>query len=142
MGDIITFRARAVAPHVPPALSPAETRRVIEEAAQAALDTADSLLAILDRMDGDADAEDGGDAEPALAAPENHHDSQIGWLRGNGGDREAEAAEILLPVVRISPVPRCRPLALAPEPLGWCGHGNIVAAAGVALLDLVAGGGR
>ena len=139
MDNVIAFRPRTVAPHVPPAPSQAETRRVIEEAAQAALDTADNLLAILDRMDGDADAEDGGDAEPALAAPENRHGSQVVWLRGNDADREAEAPEILLPVVRVSPVPRFRPDDLASLPLAWGGHGNVVAAAGVALLNMVGG---
>ena len=137
MDNVITFRPRATVAPVLALPSPAETRRVIEEAAQAALDTADSLLAILDRMDGDADAEDGGDAEPALGAPENYHGSQIGWLRGNGVDREAEAVDILLPVVRVSPVPRFRPADLAPDLLGWGGNGNIIAAAGVALLEMV-----
>ena len=144
MSNVLTFapRPKVVPPVEPAPMGEAEIRARLGEALKTALDAADHIIAVLDRMDGDADAEDGGDAEPALAAPENHHGSQIGWLRGNGGDCEAEAPEILLPVVRISPVPRCRPLALAPEPLAWCGHGNIVAAAGVALLDLVAGGGR
>ena len=133
MGDIITFRARAVAPHVPPVPSPAETRRVIEEAAQAALDTADSLLAILDRMDGDPDREDGGDTEPALAAPENHHGSQVVWLRGNDGDREEEAPETVLPDVAAERA------AIPAPPFPWNGHGNVVTAAGVVLFDMVAG---
>ena len=136
MDNVLTFRPRAtVAPHVPPAPSPAETRRVIEEAAQAALDTADSLLAILDRMDGDTDLEDGGDTEPALAAPENHHGSQVVWMRGNDGDREAEAREILVPVI----VTVRHEAEVDPWPLPWGGSGNVVAAAGVALLDMVAG---
>ena len=115
----------------------AEIRARLGEALQTALDAADHIIAVLDRMDGDADAEDGGDAEPALAAPENHHGSQVVWMRGNDADREAEAPEILLPVVRISPVPRFRPVDFA-EPLAWGGNGNVVAAAGVALLDMVA----
>ena len=139
MDNIITFRPRATAPHVPPTPSPAETRRVIEEAAQAALDTADNLLAILDRMDGDAEAEDGGDAEPSLGAPENHHGSQVTWLRGNDADREADAPEAVLPAVIVSPVPRVRPVDLAPELLAWGGAGNVVAAAGVALFNMVGG---
>lgn len=88
MGTLHTFRPRpaaSVPTPMPP--SPAETRRAIEEAAQAALDTADRLLAILDRMDGDAEAEDGGDAEPDLGAPEGH-DSQVTWLRGTSRDLE------------------------------------------------------
>ncbi|MCJ2076577.1 hypothetical protein MKK68_13075 [Methylobacterium sp. E-016] len=105
-----------------------KAKAVIEEAAQAALDTADSLLAILDRMDGDTDAEDGADAEPALAAPENHHGSQVVWLRGNDGDREAEAPELVVPDVSA---------ALAALP--WDGRGNVIAVAGAVLLDMVAG---
>ncbi|MFK5600621.1 hypothetical protein ACFZ8E_27115 [Methylobacterium sp. HMF5984] len=133
MGDIVTFRPRAIAPHVPPAPSPAETRRMIEEAAQAALDTADSLLAILDRMDGDADAEDSRDAEPTLGAPENHHGSQVVWMGGNDADRKAEEPEAVLPIVVAE-----RLVALF-APLPWRGSGNVVAAAGVALLGMVAG---
>ncbi|WP_246689647.1 hypothetical protein [Methylobacterium sp. WL116] len=105
---------------------------MIEEAAQSALDTADSLLAILDRMDGDADAEDGGDAEPALAALEDHHGSQIVWLRNNDSGREAGPPELVLPVEAVEQ-------AVIPfTPLPWGGNGNVISAAGVALLDMVA----
>ena len=65
MGTLHTFHPRPTAPVVPPP-SPAGVRAQIEEAAQTALDTADALLAILDRTDGDTDAEDGRDAEPSL----------------------------------------------------------------------------
>ena len=133
MDNVITFRPRVTVAPVQALPSPAETRRVIEEAAQAALDTADSLLAILDRMDGDTDSEDGGEAEPSLAAPENHYGSQVVWLRGNDADREAEAPESALPVV----VAERAEIPFAP--LAWSGRGNIIAAAGVALLDMVAG---
>lgn len=81
-------RRPAAAPAALPAPSPAEVRCQIEDAAQAALDTADRLIALLDRLDGDADQENGADAEPSLGAPENHHASQIVWLRGS--DREEE----------------------------------------------------
>ncbi|MCJ2104363.1 hypothetical protein MKK70_02980 [Methylobacterium sp. E-041] len=136
MSNVITFRPRATVAQVPPAPSPAETRRMIEEAAQSALDTADSLLAILDRIDGDADIEGDGEAEPSLAAPENHHVSQVVWMRGNDADREAEAPEVVLPVV----VAECAVIPFAPLP--WGGRGNILTVAGVALLDMVAGGVR
>ncbi|WP_246688265.1 hypothetical protein [Methylobacterium sp. WL120] len=106
---------------------------MIEEAAQTALDTADNLLAILDRMDGDTDAEDGGDAEPAIAAPENHHGSQIVWLRGNDADPEAEAPEVALPIAKVEHV------VIPVTPLPWRGAGNVVSAAGVALLNMVGG---
>ncbi|MGU3664531.1 hypothetical protein ACLBX9_10145 [Methylobacterium sp. A49B] len=50
-------------------------------------------------------------------------------MRGNDQDREAEAPEIVLPEVLAEPQP-------AAEILPWRGRGNIVAAVGVALLDL------
>lgn len=78
---------------------------------------------MLNRIDGCPDLEDGADAEPSLAAPENHHGAQVTWLRGNGQHREAEVAEINLPEVV----------------LPWGGNGNVVAAAGVMLLEMVAG---
>ncbi|MGU3536817.1 hypothetical protein [Methylobacterium sp. A54F] len=62
-------------------------RTQIEEAAQAALDTADQLIAILDRIDGDPDREEGGDAEPSLGAPDGH-ENQVVWLRGSDRDLE------------------------------------------------------
>jgi hypothetical protein len=100
MGTLHTFRPRPAGP-LPAPPSPAETRRLIEDAAQAALDTADSLLAILDRLDGQTDVEDSGDAELSLATPENHHGSQIVWLRGNDGGRKIKAPEPVLPVVAV-----------------------------------------
>lgn len=74
-------------PKRPPATDPVAVRAAIEDAAQAALDTADRLIALLDRIDGPADDEDGGDAEPSLGAPEGHV-SQIVWLRGDDTDLE------------------------------------------------------
>lgn len=73
-----------------PVPSSAEIRRQIEDAAQAALDTADRLIALLDRIEGDTDREDGGDAEPSLGAPEGHA-SQVVWLRGPSFDTELDA---------------------------------------------------
>lgn len=66
----------------------------IEAVAQAALDQADRLIAILDRMDGNTDDEDGADGadgKPSLGAPEGHS-SQIVWLRG--GDRDLEVTNV------------------------------------------------
>ena len=99
MGDVLTFapRLKAPVPTEPEPMTGAEVRTRLGEALQTALDAADHIIAVLDRMDGDADREDGGDAEPALAAPENHHGSQVIWMRGNDADREAEATETLLP---------------------------------------------
>ena len=94
MSNVHTFTPRrpAAAPKAPLVLSEAEFRRQIEEAAQAALDTADRLIALLDRIEGDTDREDGADAEPPLSAPENHHTSQVVWLRGTASDAEQDAA--------------------------------------------------
>ncbi|MCJ2061757.1 hypothetical protein MKK63_03430 [Methylobacterium sp. J-088] len=130
MGDVLTFTPRpkpitgniASEPLTGPAL-----RASLEEAAQIALDAADRIIAVLDHLDGDADLEGGGDAEPSLAAPENHTGSQVVWMRGNDQDREAEAPTAFLPEVAT---------VIEVEPLRWGGRGNVIAAAGAALLDL------
>ena len=85
MSNVLSFPMRAAVPRVTP-----EVRAQLEHAAQAALDTADRIIALIDRMDGDPDLEDGGDAEPSLGAPEGHA-TQIVWLRGSDSDREREA---------------------------------------------------
>ena len=129
MGDVLTFvpRPKPAAPEAPEPLAGATLRASLEEAAQVALDAADRIIAVLDRMDGDTDLEDGADAEPALAAPENHTGSQVVWMRGNDADREAEAPETVLPEVA---------LVIEVEPMRWSGRGNVVSAAGSYLLDL------
>ncbi|WP_264051695.1 hypothetical protein [Methylobacterium flocculans] len=93
MSNVHTFapRPRPVAAAALPALCPAEIRRQIEAAAQSALDAADRLIALLDQIEGDTDREDGADAEPSLGAPENHHASQVVWLRGSSSDAEQDA---------------------------------------------------
>jgi len=90
MSNVHTFapRRRPAAPVALPAPFPADVRRQIEDAAQAALDTADRLIALLDQIEGDTDREDGADAELSLGAPENHHVSQVVWLRGSDRDEE------------------------------------------------------
>lgn len=90
MAEILTFRPRRPAPSIARSdvLDGPALRLELEQAAQAALDQADRLIALLDRMDGEPDDEDGGDAEPSLAAPEGH-DSQVVWLRGSDRDLEA-----------------------------------------------------
>ncbi|MCJ2069330.1 hypothetical protein MKK75_11045 [Methylobacterium sp. J-030] len=88
MGDVLTFTPRskpAASENLEP-LAGATLRASLEEAAQIALDAADRIIAVLDRMDGDADHEDGGDAEPTLAAPENATGSQVVWMRGSDRD--------------------------------------------------------
>ena len=93
MSNVHTFTPRrsCPAPSLLPALSHAETRQWIEEAAQSALDTADRLIALLDQLDADPDREDDADAEPSLGAPESHA-SQIVWLRGSSSDCEQDFA--------------------------------------------------
>ncbi len=62
-------------------------RAQVERAAQAAIDTADRLIAILDRWDGDPDLEPDVDDEPSLGAPECDG-SQVIWCRGSDRDLE------------------------------------------------------
>ncbi|SDO51228.1 hypothetical protein SAMN05216360_1259 [Methylobacterium phyllostachyos] len=68
-------------------------REEFERLAELALDIVDRIVAILDDGDGDPDREDGGDAEPSLGAPENHHGSQVVWLRGSDRDLEIGSQE-------------------------------------------------
>ena len=124
MGDVLTFtlRPKPVAPAIPIPLTGPALRISLEEAAQTALDAADRIIAVLDRMDGDADQEDGGDDEPSLAAPENAAGSQVVYMRGSDRDGEVEAPEPVLPEADILP---------------WRGRGNVIAAAGSFLVDLL-----
>ncbi|MCJ2039566.1 hypothetical protein MKK55_11525 [Methylobacterium sp. J-059] len=134
MSNVITFRPRAPQAQTPPAPSPAETRRIIEEAARTALDTADSLLAILDRMDGDAETEDAGAAEPAPAPiVAERVGAQVVSLRGPAVDLRPSAPESVLQDMPAAPT------VLPFAPLPWRGAGNVVAAAGVMLLGMVGG---
>ena len=50
-------------------------------------------------------------------------------MRGNDQDRKAEAPETAMPEVTAE-----QPEAII---LPWCGRGNVIAAVGVALLDMV-----
>lgn len=131
MGDVLTFtpRPKPAAPEAPEPLAGADLRASLEAAAQVALDAADRIIAVLDRMDGDPDFENGADAEPSLAAPENYTGSQVTWLRGSDQDREEEAPETVPPQVVVE-------MPVKASVLPWRGRGNIIAAAGVALLDL------
>ncbi|MCJ2068479.1 hypothetical protein MKK75_06605 [Methylobacterium sp. J-030] len=114
----------------PEPLAGAALRAHLEETGHAAFDIGQQVIDLLDRMDGDADHEDGGDAEPSLAAPENATGSQVTWLRGNDQDREAEAPETVLPEVATEPQPEA-------VVLPWRGRGNVIAAAGTLLIDLM-----
>ncbi|MHC2109073.1 hypothetical protein [Methylobacterium sp. CM6246] len=128
MGDVLTFTPRPK-PVIAVALEPlagGALRASLEEATQVALDAADRIIAVLDRMDDDTNLEDGADAEPSLAAPENHTGSQVVWMRGNDQDLEAEAPEVMLTEQEVEPVV-----------LPWKGRGNVLAAAGTLLIDLL-----
>lgn len=102
----------------------------MKSAAQIALDGVDRIIAVLDRMDGDADHEDGADVEPSLAALENAPGSQVTWLRGNDQDREAEVPEIVLPEVATETLPESTILP-------WRGRGNVISSVGTLLVDLL-----
>ena len=120
MGDVLTFtpRPKPAAPETLEPLVGATLRASLEEAAQVALDAANRIIAVLDRMDGDTDIEDSADAEPSLAAPENHTGSQVVWMCGNDADCEIEAPEAVLPeVANVNEV----------EPLrwGWAGQRRV-----------------
>jgi hypothetical protein len=132
MGDVLTFtpRPKPAAPEILPPLAGSALRASLEEAAQIALDAADRIIAVLDRMDGDADHEDAGDDEPSLAAPENATGSQVVYMRGNDQNREAEAPETVLPEVATV-------LPVEADILPWRGRGNVIAAAGLMLVDMV-----
>lgn len=94
MSNVHTFRPKRPAVGHVPRPSPAVIRAEIEAAALAAMDAADRLIAILDGLDGDENDEDGADAEPSLGAPEQHHGSQVVWLRGSDSDREISQQEV------------------------------------------------
>ncbi|TNC16416.1 hypothetical protein FF100_03995 [Methylobacterium terricola] len=97
MSNVLTFPARqhsaagATPATAGTALDP-EIRDHIERAIEAALETANRLIGILDRADGNPDTEDGGDDEPSLGAPEGHA-SQVIWLRGSDLDLETTTPE-------------------------------------------------
>ena len=139
MGDVLTFtpRPKPTVPGMGP-LAGADLRASLEEAAQVALDAADRIIAVLDSMDGDTDREDGGDAEPSLAAPENSTGSQVTWLRGNDHDGEEEAPEPVLPEMAVDLLASPTEATVIPvSPLRWGGRGNVIAAVGTAFINLL-----
>jgi hypothetical protein len=107
MGNVLTFTSHSKLAALEPRelLTGAALRASLEAAAQTPLDAADSIIAVLDRMAGDVDHEEGGDAEPSRAAPENLEGSQVGYMRGNDQDSEAEAPDIALPDAPADPAP-------------------------------------
>ena len=140
MGDVLTFtpRPKPAAPAIVEPLAGADLRASLEEAAQVALDAADRIIAVLDSMDGDTDREDDGDNEPSLAAPENVTGSQVVYMRGGDQDREVDALETVLPET-VLPEVATTPVIVA-EILPWRGRGNVIAAAGAFIVDLMGHG--
>ncbi|URD40287.1 hypothetical protein M6G65_33365 (plasmid) [Methylobacterium tardum] len=178
MGDVLTFtpRPKPIAPEALEPLAGSALRASLEEAAQIALDAADRIIAVLDRMDGDAGAgerkcetisllENGFRfAEPDLsihARPVSTWGEQSGraWRSaerrrgrarptchsvqqslptnaarafrcGDAQDPEEELPETVLPEVPAI-------LTTEAEILPWRGRGNVIAAAGAFLADLL-----
>ncbi|GJE14626.1 hypothetical protein [Methylobacterium longum] len=85
---------------------------------------------MLDRPDGDVDLEDGAEAEQSLTAPENATGSQVVYMRGSDRDSEADVFDTVLPEVAVEKHPE-------PVVLPWRGGGNVIAAAGSLIVDLL-----
>lgn len=83
MAEIIRFPTGS---RVPAATIP---RAEFERLAELALDVVDRIILLLDEADGNPDAEDGGDAEPSLAAPIGGA-SQSLWAAGSDRDGEID----------------------------------------------------
>ena len=94
----------------------------------------DDLIDTLDTLDGDADFEDGSDAEPSLGAPEGDG-SQIGWMRGTDLDLEVDV-RVARP--RRGPKPDVigGALMLLARPEAWCRGAAARDAAGAAVSPL------
>ena len=139
MDNVIAFTPRQHPPE-PEALAPLAglaLRAHLEGAAQTALDAADRIIAALDRIEGADDTETAPDPRPAMAA----RAGRVIRLR------EPAAPIIATPEPETPPEapqaePEPEPVAV-PEirtvfpPLPWGGAGNVVAAAGCAVLALV-----
>ena len=131
MGDVLTFtpRPKPTNSDLMP-LAKAALRASLEEVAQTALDAADRIISILDHMVGNADHEDGGADVPSLSAPKNATGSQVVYMHGGDRDAEVDAPETTLPEVAVTP-------AIEVEILPWRGRGNVIAATGTMLPDLL-----
>jgi len=137
MSNVIAFtpRPRHPEPEAPPPFAVVDLRTHLEEAAQTALDAADRIIAALDLM------EDAGPALMAMAA----HAGQVVTLREPATPVEGELTPEPEPIPQEVPPaePALAPEEVAPEPapeaiiLPWRGAGNVVSAAGCAVLALV-----
>lgn len=150
MPNVIQFtpRPRAPLPPVLPPLAGTGLRPHLEEAAQTALDAADKIIAALDRLGGTGEA---GASLTAMAA----HAGQVVNLREAPAPVEADPTIVPTPepepipqeVAQAEPeAPEAAPEEIAtpefvyePIRLPWRGAGNVVSAAGCAVLSLVVG---
>jgi hypothetical protein len=116
MSNVLTFtpRPRSAEPEAPPPFAVVDLRAHLEEAAQTALDAADKIIAALDHIDG-------GEAIRLREPPEPVEPIPSTTLPAEPDPAPEEIA------------------APAPEPiiLPWRGAGNVVSAAGCAVLALV-----
>ncbi|MCJ2102243.1 hypothetical protein MKK82_25865, partial [Methylobacterium sp. E-046] len=85
-----TQRPKPAAPILPEPPARAALRASLEEAVQIAVDAADRIIAVLDSLDGDANDQGCGDADPSLAAPENVAGSQVVYICGTDAGRETD----------------------------------------------------
>lgn len=142
MSNVVAFppRPRPPEPAAPAPLAGLALRARLEEAAQTALDAADKIIAALDGI------EDGSDPQATEAAPEPNlkamaaHAGQVIQLRDAAQptptpEPEPEAPQDEPPAAP-APVATAEVRQLVP-PLPWGGAGNVVAAAGCAVLALV-----
>jgi hypothetical protein len=137
MDNVIAFtpRPRPPVPETPAPLVGLSLRAHLEEAAQTALDAADKIIAALDLME---------DTDPALMAMAAHA-GQVVRLREPATPVEGELTPEPEPIPQEVPPaePALAPEEVAPEPapeaiiLPWRGAGNVVSAAGCAVLALV-----
>ena len=145
MSNVVAFtpRPRQPEPAAPAPLAGLALRACLEEAAQTALDAADKIIAALDGIEDSTDPQ----AAETAPTPRPTMPAQIVRLGDLGSfetsiarPREEAPAEIKPPQdeaqAEPAPVAMNEVRDLSP-PLPWGGAGNVVAAAGCAVLTLV-----
>lgn len=156
MSNVIAFtpRLRPPEPAAPAPLAGLALRAHLEDAAQVALDAADKIIAALDRIEGTDGTETVLDPQPTLPITPAAQAVQLADMGGfrtssaqaHAGARE-EAPSLVVADQRFktpqdeastesSPVATAEVHTLFP-PLPWGGAGNVVAAAGCAVLALL-----
>lgn len=136
MDNVIAFTPRQRPPE-PEALAPLAglaLRAHLEDAAQSALDAADSILAALDRIEG---AETAPDPRPAVTAAQAGHVIHLREPAAPPAPPEP-APETPTETPQAEPEPVAPPEIRASfPPLPWGGAGNVVSAAGIALFAVM-----